>query len=126
MGFTAVGISPTTVTTDQQAPLGFKLTVPNGDKGAQEWTYVKTSAELTVGEVGCRIHNAAISDPYIVGVGTVNTTRAAAVGVAQHTIASGSYGFVLSSGVGSVMANGSVTQGADIVPATFAVYVNVP
>tara|TARA_R110002012_G_C11522394_1_gene599612 strand:+ start:148 stop:630 length:483 start_codon:yes stop_codon:yes gene_type:complete len=122
MGFTAAGISPTTVTTTQQAPLGFVLTVPDattaGDSGygTQEWVYVKTSAELTVGEVGCRAI-AAISAPFHVGVGAATTTRAAAVGVAQHTIASGSYGFILRKGVGSVMADGSVTQGVDIMPA---------
>ena len=40
MGFTAAGISPSTVTTTQQAPLGFELTVPDGDNGLQEWVYV--------------------------------------------------------------------------------------
>ncbi len=116
MGFTASGISATTVTTDQQAPLGFVLTVPDGDNGAQEWVYVKTSAELTKGLVGGRAI-AAISSAYTVGVGAATTTRAAAVGVAQHTIASGSYGFILRRGVGSVLADGSVTQGVDIMPA---------
>ena len=32
MGFTAAGITTDTVTTDQQMPLGFELTVPDGDK----------------------------------------------------------------------------------------------
>ena len=122
MGFTAAGIATDTVSTTQQAPLGFVLTVPDsttsGDSGygMQEWVYVKTSAELEKGEVGCRAIGA-ITAPYTVGQGTNTTTRAAAVGVAQHTIASGSYGFILRSGVGSVLADGSVSQGVDIMPA---------
>ena len=40
MGFTAAGISPSTVTTTQQAPLGFELSVPNGDKGMLTYIYV--------------------------------------------------------------------------------------
>ena len=122
MGFTAAGITTSTVTTDQQAPLGFVLTVPNtattGDSGygMHEWVYVKTSEALGKGEVGCRAI-AAISAPYTVAQGDNTTTRAAAVGVAQHDIASGSYGFILRSGVGTVLADGSVTQGVDIMPA---------
>ena len=39
-GFTAAGISPSTVTTTQQAPLGVELSVPNGDKGLLPYIYV--------------------------------------------------------------------------------------
>jgi hypothetical protein len=49
MGFTAAGISPTTVTTTQQCPLGFELTVPDGDKGFQTWVYVKAGFVLARG-----------------------------------------------------------------------------
>ena len=116
MGFTGAGIAPTTVTTTQQAPLGFVLTVPDGDNGFQEWVYVKTSAELTKGFAAERAN----TTPFIVGQGAATTTRASCVGVAQHTIASGSYGFILRKGVGSVLADGSVTAGSDITCAASA------
>ena len=109
---TAAGISTTTVSTDQLAPLGFVLTVPDysSDYGQQEWVYVKTSAELTKGLAAERAN----TTPFVVGVGAAATTRASCVGVAQHTIASGSYGFILRKGVGTVLADGSVTAGSDI------------
>ena len=37
--------------------------------------------------------------------------------MAQHTIASGSYGFILRRGVGTVLADGSITQGEAVMPA---------
>ena len=116
MGFTASGITTATVTTDQQAPLGFVLTVPDsttsGDSGygMQEWVYVKASAELAKGNV-CGRAVGAITQPFVVGLSVAADTRAGVVGVAQHTIASGSYGFVLRSGVGSVLTDNSITAG---------------
>ena len=116
MGFTAAGISTSTVTTTQQAPLGFVLTVPNqttaGDSGygMQEWVYVKTSAAMVKGNV-CGRAVGAITQPFIVGLSVAADTRAGVVGVAQHVIASGSYGFVLRSGVGSVLCDNSITAG---------------
>ena len=116
MGFTATGITTSTVTTTQQAPLGFVLTVPDsttsGDTGygMQEWVYVKTSAAMEKGYV-CGRAVGAITQPFIVGLSVAADTRAGVVGVAQHTIASGSYGFVLRSGVGSVITNNSITAG---------------
>ena len=116
MGFTASGITTATVTTDQQAPLGFVLTVPDsttsGDSGygMQEWVYVKASAALAKGNV-CGRAVGAITQPFVVGLSVAADTRAGVVGVAQHTIASGSYGFVLRSGVGSVLTDNSITAG---------------
>jgi hypothetical protein len=112
MGFTAAGISPTTVTTDKQAPLGFVLTVPDGDNGLQEWVYVQMTGSGTV--KGRVVEHSAT--PFVVAAGAATTTRASCAGVAQHTIAQDSYGFVLRKGVGSVLADGSVTAGADITP----------
>ena len=115
-GFTAAGILSTTVTTTQQAPLGFVLTVPDsttsGDSGygMQEWVYVKASAALAKGNV-CGRAVGAITQPFVAGLSVAADTRAGVVGVAQHTIASGSYGFVLRSGVGSVLTDDSITAG---------------
>jgi len=110
MGFTAAGISPTTVTTTQQMPLGFQLTVPNGDNGPQVWVYVfNDHAAFAVGNVitmdvseASGDHNRyhAVKAPAM----EEGTPAFSVLGVAQHAIAGGSYGFILKQGVGEVLA----------------------
>ncbi len=100
MGFTAAGISTSTVTTDAQAPLGFELTVPDGDKGAQVWVYVFNDEASTAFAAGDVIVRDASTQTYD---GILNTDVTAAVrvlGIAQHAIAAGSYGFILRKGIG--------------------------
>ena len=116
MGFTGAGISPTTVTTTQQAPLGFVLTVPDGDNGLQEWVYVQMTGGASV--VGGVVEHS--TTPFGGAAGAATTTRASCAGVSQHIIAQDSYGFVLRKGVGTVKADGSVTGAADITPAATA------
>ena len=109
MGFTAAGISPTTVTTTQQAPLGFELTVPNGDKGFQTWVYVKSAAaDIDFGDL-CMVN--ANTTPYEVKE-TTGQIGIKCVGVAQHFIANGSYGFILRRGRAAyIHTDGGVTAG---------------
>ena len=90
MGFTAAGITHTTITTTQQAPLGFKLTVPDGDNGVAIYTYVKAAAEILVG-ISCARGDVAAKAGYgavIVATSALADTKY--VGVAQATIASAS------------------------------------
>jgi len=104
MGFTAAGISPTTVTTaveGAQAPLGFILTVPDGDNGLQEWIYVNAEDTLAVGTVAMRKDATAT---YLVKVAVKESPASRVVGVAQHAIAAGEFGFILRRGIGSVLA----------------------
>ena len=118
-GFTAVGISVTTVSTaaqGAQAPLGFVLTVPNGNLGNQEWVYVEAAETLTKGFVASRDPAAATTSPYKVFIGDAASTQVMTVGVAQHTITAASFGFVLKSGVGTVLADGNVIAGTGIQP----------
>ena len=109
MGFTAAGISTSTVTTDQQAPLGFELTVATANKGNQVWIYVKSAAaDLNHGDV-CEINGNAT--PYEVKEST-GAIGQKMVGVAQHFIANGSYGFILKSGPADyAFTGGSVSAG---------------
>ena len=53
---TAAGISSTTVTTDQQAPLGFELVVPTANGGEEVFIYVEndSGSTLVVGELQTR------------------------------------------------------------------------
>ena len=107
MGFTAAGISTSTVTTTQQAPLGFILTVPDGNNGTQEWIYVynDSGAEAAVAKVQTR--KAATANYHVAEAGAINPCQA--VGVVVTAIPTGSYGFILRKGIGTVDAAGSVT-----------------
>ena len=103
-GFTGAGISTTTVTTTQQAPLGFVLTVPNGNHGAQEWVYVKASGSaLAIGDM-CNRDMANLTLLYAVEPTASGTAfgNMAVVGVAQHAVPDGSFGFILAKGKGLV------------------------
>jgi len=117
MGFTASGITTTTVTTTQQAPLGFELTVPNGDKGLQTWVYVKADTEaLVVGDVCMQTTNTRFN---VKEVTAAKIPAGQIVGVAQHAIALNSYGFIIKRGYADyVFGDGSVTAGSSIISAS--------
>lgn len=107
---TAVGIQYNFVSTTQQAPLGFKLKrvdPDNPDRGEQEWIYVKANVALAAGNVCMR----ASGEPkYEVRKSLVGGCPPGSVcGVAQHTIAQDSYGFILRSGIGNVLPDGAAT-----------------
>lgn len=72
--------------------------------GTRVWRYVqnKTGAALSAG-LGVMQENG--TDLYQVGLGGAATARVRAVGVAQHAIASDSYGWVLKSGRGYIKAS---------------------
>lgn len=86
----------------------------NENYGNQVWVWVQmTGGAAAAGEV---VERAAGSDTFVVVQGAATTTRASAVGVAQHAIAENSYGYVLARGHGTLLADGSVTANADVVP----------
>ena len=113
MGFTAAGITTDTVTTDQQMPLGFELTVPDGDNGMQTWIYVqnKDSVELVVGTVCGRVGS---SLTYQVVRCPTSETTARVVGCVQTAIPAESYGFILRKGVGTVLIDTGVSANAGL------------
>lgn len=116
-GFTASGIAPTTVTSTQQSPLGFELTAPNGDYGLLVWVYIQmTGGAAAKGDVIARNDGAS----FIGSAADATATKVGSLGVAQHAITEDYFGFVLKSGKGTVTCDGSVTLGADIVPAAGA------
>tara|TARA_R100000664_G_scaffold14444_1_gene22714 strand:- start:17584 stop:18075 length:492 start_codon:yes stop_codon:yes gene_type:complete len=108
MGFTAAGISHTTVTTTQQAPLGFRLTVPQGDNGVAEYVYIKTAGAVAPGEI---VGQSGVT-PYLGVVTAANLEANKTFGVAQVTIASGSYGFVLAKGYCPIISTSSTSAPA--------------
>ena len=114
-GFTAAGISPTTVTNEstagaddaaQLAPLGFELTVPDGDKGFQTWVYVKVSSNVAEGEICMLIDEATQYEVALTPAGTMIPTQRI-VGVAQHAILDNGFGFILKKGHGKIKSGAS-------------------
>tara|TARA_R110000824_G_scaffold22511_13_gene82342 strand:+ start:5393 stop:5860 length:468 start_codon:yes stop_codon:yes gene_type:complete len=113
---TAAGISHTTVSTSQLAPLGFELEVPTANQGVQVWLYVFNDEAATAFAVGTLVQRdllTATADA-IVTTGAISCQRV--LGVAQHVIAGQSYGFVLRKGIGSVLCDGNVTANVAICP----------
>lgn len=114
------GTSVTKTSTTQQFPLGLVQSVSNGDKGMQEWIYVyndEASTAFAQGTVCIRDAGTETCD-VIVSTGAVSPERV--VGVAQHAIAAGSYGFILRTGIGEVLCNGSVSADTVIKPSSTA------
>ncbi len=128
MGFTAAGILSTTVTNEstagaddasQLAPLGFQLTVPDGDQGLQTWVYVKASGVLGEGEI-VQLIDAAVTYEVVAHPTAlaVNDVASRVVGVAQHEIGDNGYGFVLAKGFGNIRAgSGGITANTGVTPA---------
>jgi len=112
MGFTAAGISPTTVTTTAQgaqAPLGFRLAVPQGDNGIAEYVYIKSAGDIKVGNI-CGQSGVV---PYNATLATAELDATKVYGVAQVDIPSGSFGFVLARGFCPKIATASTTAPAE-------------
>lgn len=110
---TVSGIEVTTVSETAQFPVGGKFSVasPVQDAPAAIWMYVKANGALAIGDVCSWVASATgtayvIPAPHDADVGLQSTANIA--GVAQHVIASGSYGFIQIGGVGEVKTAGSV------------------
>tara|TARA_R100001594_G_C3847129_1_gene217461 strand:+ start:38 stop:520 length:483 start_codon:yes stop_codon:yes gene_type:complete len=112
-----MGISVTDVDTEAKLPLGFVYREPaaGDDLGEKHWVYVfndETSASFVQGTIVARDAATSTTDAIIAPVDT-NPMRV--LGVAQHTIAAGSYGFVLSKGIGEVLAGTETIDASEVV-----------
>ena len=100
----ALTISLTDVDTEAKLPLGFEVTQEFGpDKGLRTWVYVFNDDANPFAQGTVVIRDAATET----ADGVIATTSAPAnrvLGVAQHAIPSGSYGFILRRGIGEVLA----------------------
>ena len=79
-------------------------------EGDRVWVFVKANVELTVNEVVSRVVG---TSAFLGTEGVVANTYSEVLGVANHTIASGSYGWVIRRGCCEVLADGSATAGVD-------------
>tara|TARA_R100000808_G_scaffold6132_1_gene18363 strand:+ start:7663 stop:8145 length:483 start_codon:yes stop_codon:yes gene_type:complete len=103
MSTTAAGLSATTVTTDQQAPLGFELIVPTADAGEQVWIYVQANGNLTAGMVCSRGAGTAALTYDVIPAPTTTGVNGV-VGVCVTPIADNSFGFIMKKGICAVVA----------------------
>ena len=116
MSTSAAGTQFNTVTTDQQAPLGFELERPTPNNGSETWIYVFNDEAANPFLQGMLIQRDAATATYdgIISTGAVSPQRI--VGVAQHTIAAASYGFVLRKGIGQILCDGNVSADTAVCP----------
>lgn len=115
MSTSAAGIQFNTVTTDQQAPLGFELERPTPNNGSETWIYVFND-DAGAFTQGMLIQRDAATATYdgIISTGAVSPQRI--MGVAQHTIAAASYGFILRKGIGQILCDGNVSADTAVCP----------
>lgn len=121
---TGMGIAVTTVTLDAQAPMGFIHTEPASlsqgllAQGEKAWIYVKASgSDLAAGDVCARQSGSGNYGNTVVGADAtgvvtsiITDSSIQIVGVAQHAIADGSFGFIQRTGIGTVsVATGGCT-----------------
>ena len=111
MAKSAFGIAITDVDTSAKMPLGFRVVMPAtsegdyADTGEREWIYVyndEAATAFAVGDIVVRDTDAGSTYDAILMASGVAVPAIRVMGVAQHVIADGSYGFVLRRGVGLV------------------------
>jgi len=100
-----MGINVTDVGTTKLLPLGFVYRDPasGDDQGERHWIYIFNdgAASFSQGHIVMRDDGTATYDG-ILTPGNVDVAAIRLLGVAQHTIGSGAYGFILKKGIGEV------------------------
>ncbi|QDP58804.1 MAG: hypothetical protein Unbinned80contig1000_13 [Prokaryotic dsDNA virus sp.] len=87
----------------QKLPLGFQYCEPaDATNNYQEriWIYIEAGGALAKGEIVMRADGAVTAKGVVTTGASIPAIRC--LGVAQHTIASGSFGFILKKGLGEV------------------------
>jgi len=119
-----MGIEVTDVSTTQRLPLGFEYHSPASpadsttvETGSQVWVYVFNDDPTNAFVAGAVVYRlpASTTEDFFGGHATPITThqpQVMCIGVAQHAIPTGSYGFVLKRGVGLIL-SGSAGVAAD-------------
>ena len=108
-----MGISVTDVDTTAQLPLGFEYHEPAGsdDQGEAVWIYVFNDEASPAFAQGHIIMRDAATTTYdgVLTPGDADVPALRIIGVAQHAIAAGSYGFILRKGIGEVQKDAVAT-----------------
>jgi len=105
-----MAVTTTSVSTNAEANLGTTLAVASTSRGPQTWVYVlnEDSNALAAGDVVMR--NTTSTDYKVVlssAGALVQSIRC--IGVAQHAIPAGSYGYVLRRGLGTIQVGSGAT-----------------
>ena len=116
------GDSLTTVGTTQLHPLGTIVVEPatqsgpRANQGEKHWIYVYNDDAVNAFAVGTLIQRDDATSTYdgIVSTGAVSCQRI--IGVSQHAIAVGSYGFILRKGIGTILCDANVTANSAVCP----------
>jgi hypothetical protein len=114
----------TRVDATAEYPLGFKVRLPaqgpsgaRPDQGEQVWIYVFNDEAATAFAQGTVVARDLATLTYDAVRTPLSGPSARVVGVAQHAIAFGSFGFVLKQGLGEVIADtGGITADTALVP----------
>lgn len=117
-----MGINVTDVDTEAKLPLGFVYREPasSDGQGEKHWVYVfnDDSSSFVIGTIVVRDASTLTSDAIIA---PVDSSYMRVLGVAQHTIAAGSYGFVQSKGIAEVLAGTETIDDDEVVAVSAAV-----
>ena len=106
-----------TTASPQRFPTGYEVTLPATKSGAldvtnnggtETWIYVYNDSGSDIAANIVVMRKAATST-YNVLIAAVSISPQRIVGISQHAIANGSYGFVLKRGLGTVTADATVT-----------------
>tara|TARA_R110000737_G_C14298186_1_gene435428 strand:- start:48 stop:509 length:462 start_codon:yes stop_codon:yes gene_type:complete len=116
---TVSGIEVTTVSTTAQFPVGEKFSVaqPASDFPAQTWIYVKAIDAFAVADI-VMLDVAALGKAHGLQSTTTAQYSGKILGVAQHVIALGSFGFIQCGGVGEIKTTGTIGVGIGIIDST--------
>lgn len=116
-----IGVLVTDVHTEAKLPLGFIYVEPaqsvgtRAGQGEREWVYVFNDEAATAFAEGDIIARDASTVTYDGILAPTSAPAARVLGVAQHAIAAGSYGFILRRGIGEVLADtGGITANTAI------------
>tara|TARA_R100000008_G_scaffold86310_1_gene78850 strand:+ start:8332 stop:8847 length:516 start_codon:yes stop_codon:yes gene_type:complete len=122
MSGTAFPSTVSQVDTTARFPLGYEVTLPatksstlsvENDTGPQKWVYILADEELLAGDI-VQV-NPDWASPFHGHKSDGGNTRNQIIGVAQHTIASGSYGFIQCGGYATyIQGDGDVAAGESI------------
>lgn len=105
---TGLPFAITTVSTDQRYRLGELYETFDATYGPRIWRYVKNESGSTLA-VGLGAMQEDGVDYFKANLSGAATPKARMLGVAQHAIVTGSYGFVLAKGIGTCQSDGTTT-----------------
>ncbi len=105
-----MAVTSASVSTNAEANLGTTLEVASTSRGPQTWVYVLNEDSNALAEGDVVMRNTTSTDYKVVLSSAGALVQAIrCIGVAQHAIPAGSYGYVLRRGVGTIQVGSGAT-----------------